>query len=661
MLKYKLIKISIFILFAISNLTVACQPTQPERLVFPTAIPTEISKSDLKNPPVQVENVNTHTSENHYGIVKSSTRLDEQISQLVGLGLDDFYEESFLIWLSRDPEKVVSLGLPSSYDNFQYQWTDISDAYCEETSNVEESILQILKTFDRSILPVNDQITYDLYEWFWTDQIQKNKFHDFQISTDSLFSIEIQNQIVDFLVEDFPLKSIKDFNSYIDLVEKVDVKVDQAITLMDSRKKKGTFPSKDLVKIALQQTNSYLPGSVSHIHDSQDSQLYLRFARDLRTFSFPDDSLKISLLDQLTTAINQSFFSAYQNFADYLFESLSATRESNGLWQFPEGDSYYLYLIKHFTGSDLTPEQIIAQGQLKVDEIQMRIFQLGEQANLSTSANDFSTLLAKFRTSSPSSKLIAGIRSPAGQEEISRNQEFLGNMAAQFVDINNISLSFPENWPLSEKPLATELDPWQEILQMHTSDGDLINSNDLFVVNALNSRFQLTHEQANLDSMPLFRRYMKLPAYRESWQSYFLYFLSTGKDINLYQKFSIAQHELFLSSCMVVDSGIHAKGWSKEEGTHYLESINDLGSDVTSIVVDRIISNPGEILSFAVSLEKLVNAQQLVEASLHEKFILQDYNSFILSQGSLPLSEFDKLVDNYILQGTKMNVPNIQP
>lgn len=661
MLKNKIFHICILYILGFSNLISACQPLTPLISSKPTELANEIGNVDVKPSSSQIANPVTQVSENHFGMVRSSTSMDEMISELMGLELNDFYDKSYLFWLGRDPQQVVSLGLTSFYQDFQYRWTDVTDSYIEDTYKLEDTILQLLHTYDRSSLSVDDQITYDLYEWFWMDHIQSHNFLAYHLPGELSFSIDIQDQIVNFLVEDFPLSSLQDFEAYINLVESVTEKIDQVITLIDRRKDEGIVPPKVLVDAALQQTNSYLAETSSKMSSSQNSQVYIRFANALSKMGFQDHTLQNSLLNRLLSALNSSFFPAYQKLADYLANLESKASESVGLWQYPQGISYYRYLIKHFSGSDLTPEQLTAQGQQKVIEIQQRLFQLGQQVNLSPLPVEFSSLVAGIDGATPSYQVIAGDISIAGQQQISRYQEFLRNQIGGFTNSSeNLSVS-ADIWSNRDEWSPPSLDPWSELTWFNSADKKSINANDLFVVTALDSGFDLVSNQSDVDTMPLFRRSLKMPAYRESWQSYFLYRLSMGNEISSKHKFSIGQHELFLYSCLVVDSGIHANGWSMQEGSAFLESANGISAEMTRPIVERIVAHPGEILSYATSLDKMITAQQMAEAELKEKFTLQDFNNFLLAKGMLPISEFDKLVGEYILQGTKLNVPNIQP
>ena len=152
------------------------------------------------------EKTPTLEQEFHYGIVRIPTRVDEMVSELKDLSISDFFEHSFIFWLSRDPESITILGLADQLGTRNNKLTNISESYIIDTEKLETSILNFLHSYNRDELSLADQLNYDIYEWFWQDRVEGHKFRLFNFPVQSYAASSVPDRMISLLLNYHPIE-----------------------------------------------------------------------------------------------------------------------------------------------------------------------------------------------------------------------------------------------------------------------------------------------------------------------------------------------------------------------------------------------------------------------------------------------------------------------
>jgi len=208
------------------------------------------------------------------------------------------------------------------------------------------------------------------------------------------------------------------------------------------------------------------------------------------------------------------------------------------------------------------------------------------------------------------------------------------------------------------------IDPWTELtdMLMHKNlkiDKSLIYSE---TITELMDQYFFSAEIPALQGEPIFRRSLKVPGYVARWQSYFLEdILRNSSLISQWDEFSIIQRNLFLSTCLIVDTGIHVYGWTIGESKEFIEKMTGLPDGSSQIIVERIVQNPGQMTIYAIGNHQMQNLVGQLQTRLNEKYVPKEFNDWLIGKGEMPFSIMEAQVRAYILMYEKMDQNNIQP
>ena len=223
------------------------QPTDP-----PTVpLPTETEPPATEPPAAMPANPTPAPT----GTMPTASSAAGTVSDLQDLTLDDFFEESYRQLLLRNPEKLTGLGMARSYGLRNDQLNDLSESYIRETQELETAILEVLRTYDRSQLTPEQQISYDVYEWYLDDLVRGHEFtyHNYPVHH---FIGSYQDELVRLFTELHPLTGKDDAEDYLSRVAQVDDQVDQLLAGLEKREDLGVIPPRFIVDMTVRDLRS---------------------------------------------------------------------------------------------------------------------------------------------------------------------------------------------------------------------------------------------------------------------------------------------------------------------------------------------------------------------------------------------------------------------
>ena len=442
-----------------------------------------------------------------------------------------------------------------------------------------------------------------------------------------------------------PFKTEKDYTNFLKRMDKYAVWIDSAMVYMKKGLAKGVVLPKSLtVKLIPQFAEMATP-------NIEDNLFYS--AIKLMPASFPD-SIKEDLTAKYTATINTKLIPQYKKMADFLNkEYLPASRTTSGIGSLPFGKELYATYVKQWTTTEMTPDQIHELGLKEVARL------TAEMEKVKTQVGFKGTLIEFFEE----------VRNKKELKPFTKPEEVIANFQSIYTRIKpNVDKLFALQPQTKFEIRRTEAFREQTASAEYnqgTADGtrpgifyvpipDVANYNmygdeDLFLHEAIpGHHFQISLQQEN-ESLPDFRKFNWFGAYGEGWA---LYTESLGKELGLYQDpyqyFGMLGNEMHRAVRLVVDTGLHSKGWTREQAIKY-SLANEAESEASIIPeIERYMAIPGQALSYKIGQLKIMELRKKAETKMGAKFDIKKFHEKVLESGVMPLALLEKKINAWI-------------
>ena len=288
------------------------------------------------------------------------------------LPFDQFLNDSYLKLLRRDPELITELGLDAALGMPGDQLTPISDSYLRETQAQETATLAQLRAYDRASLTPDQQLSYDVYEWYLDDLVRGHEFtyYDYPVT---FFLTSVHLDLQQFFTDLHPISSQQDAENYLKRLGQVQTKFDDLLAGLQTREAMGVIPPKFAIQWALPDIRAIAQSS------PRSTPFYTALEQKLRVLSSIDPAGQDTLLAAAEQTIASGVIPAYQALLDYMTHLESVATGDDGVWKLPNGDAYYAYTLRHHTTTDLTADQIHQLGLDELERIHAEMRQIFDQ------------------------------------------------------------------------------------------------------------------------------------------------------------------------------------------------------------------------------------------------------------------------------------------
>lgn len=520
-----------------------------------------------------------------------------------------------------------------------------------------EKFQKEVEQFDRAKLDRNDQITYDIL----IDQYQTGlSFKRFGwLSADqSLYAISpmfgVETQLPSFMQTTHVVSNDKTARNYVERLRAMGGKLDEATADMQRQAQAGV-----VLPAAL------LDRSLIVIHDTvaakpEENDLVTTFVARMNKVKSLDGPRKQQLQREAIEALKTHVYPAYARMSAAL-EALkpAAASQGAGVSRLPDGAAYYAAMLKQATTTDYTPAQVHALGLAEVTRISAEMDTLLKAQGLAAGS-----VGARMTALGKDPHFLYPNDDEGRKQALARYQEILDQVNARMPEYFR---SLPAKHLTVERvPTSQEKGTSGAYYQQAAMDGSrpgmfFANLRDMKEVPQWGMKTLAYHEgipghhfqisiALGLKDLPLIRQQTLYTAYAEGWA---LYAEEFAAEIGMYKDdpwgdLGRLQLELLRAARLVVDTGLHAEGWSREQAIEYMVSTTGMAEgDVTS-EVERYMALPGQACAYKVGELKILELRDKAKAALGPKFNLKDFHAVVLENGGVPLTVLEQLVNEWI-------------
>jgi uncharacterized protein (DUF885 family) len=356
-----------------------------------------------------------------------------------------------------------------------------------------------------------------------------------------------------------------------------------------------------------------------------------------------------------TKAIENSIVPAYKKLHDYIKDQyIPACRTSIGIGEVPGGKERYAYLIKYWTTTELTADSIYNLGLSEVSRLRAEMEKVKEQVGYKGDLKSFFKYMntdSQFFPFQTAAEVIDSFNNIHEKMKPQLSKLFDKTPRSKF-EVRQTE-KFREASASPEYYQGTADGSRPGIFYTPIPDAKQFNTfamEDLFLHEAIPGHHYQNMLTIENESLPMFRRYLWYGAYGEGWA---LYTESLGKELGLYdnpyQYFAALSAEMHRAIRLVVDVGMHMKGWSREKAIKF--SLENEGESEASVIaeIERYIAIPGQALSYKLGQLKIRELRAKAEYELATKFDIREFHNEILNEGCLPLKALEEKIDRWIL------------
>ncbi len=503
-------------------------------------------------------------------------------------------------------------------------------------------LLQQLEQLDDPTPNEARRLNKSILEWKLKDELAGYRYrtHLMPISAQHGFHMAFPQ-----LPQEIPLNTVADFDNYIARLSGFKRYTEQHIELMRAGLKSGHTQPRSVLGAHVPALNSQI------VTDPKKSVLY----RPFETFphSVPQD--RREALAQLgVQAIAESVIPGFEQFKTFLSEEyLPGARETIGASALPDGRAFYEQRVRRFTTTELTPEQIHQKGLAEVERIRAEMLQIIDDVGFK---GDFKAFVTFLRTD-------PRFYVNTAEELLKETALVLKKMDGRLPEL---FATLPRT-PYGIKVIPDYIAPRSTTAYYDDPPGDGTRAGQYFV-NTYNLKSRPLYEidalsfheavpghhlqialQQELKDLPPFRRFSGFVAFIEGWA---LYAERLGLEVGFYQdpyrNFGRLTFEMWRACRLVVDTGLHTMDWPRKRAIEYMAQNTALSLHNIRTEVDRYISWPGQALAYKIGELKIRELRKRAEQELGTRFDIRQFHDVVLLQGSLPLTQLEKNVTQWI-------------
>ncbi len=521
------------------------------------------------------------------------------------------------------------------------QWADLSLAAYEQRFADQSDFLRRLRVIDSSQLSATDQLNYDLFRRELENDVDSYQYKTYLMPISQRGGV----QSLESTAETVRLATAQDYEDWLVRMSRVETVIEQTMELQEEGRKSGYMPPKILMERIPDQISSQLT------EEPENSPFYIAFAEMPESISAEEQA---RIRQTAKEIIDESIVPAYRRFSRYFDEKyLPASRDSIGASSLPDGEAFYEYRVRSFTTTQMTPDEVHRLGLTEVKRIRDEMQLIIDELEFAGSFDDFLNFLrtdSQFYYDTPE-ELFNGYLAVAKRIDPELVKLF-GKLPRMPYGLRPIPDNIAPDTTTAyyNRPAADGSRPGYYYVNLYRPEvRPKYEMEVLSVHEAVPGHHLQIALQMELDELPDFRKYSGFTAFTEGWG---LYSESLGYEIGLYKdpysKFGALTYDMWRAVRLVVDTGMHYKGWTRQQAIDFFK--DNAAKTEADIVneIDRYISWPGQALAYKIGQLKMLELRHKAEQALGDDFDIKAFHDELLGGGALPMQILETRMNRWL-------------
>ena len=563
------------------------------------------------------------------------------------------FETLFMENVMASPISQTMLGIKGADYG---KWDEISEAASEQELARAKSQLTRLQTVNSSELDEQTALSLTLAIQRQENQIADHKWRLHNYPVNQMYGVH--SLTASILINQHMVDNIDDAKAYISRLNGVPQRFAQLKDALELRAAKGIIAPKFVFPHVINDSNNIIKGAP--FENGADSTLWADFKRKVEKLEITDAE-RAELLSQAEAALKNAVKPAYSDLITYLGTLEARADNKDGVWKLPDGNAFYNNALKRTTTTDMDAIAIHELGLKEVERIHNEMRDIMKEVGFKGSLKDFFIFMRNDE------QFYYPETDEGKAAYINDAKALIDNMSSRLDEV----FAIKPKAGLIVKPVESfrEKSAGKAFYSQPSPDGSRPGTYyaNLYSMKAM-PKYQMEalayHEglpghhmqiaiAQELEGLPKFRRFGSYTAYVEGWGLYTEYF---PREMGLYQdpysNFGRLAMELWRACRLVVDTGIHAKKWTREQGiSYYVENTPNAESDAVKMV-ERHIVMPSQATAYKVGMNRILDMRAYAKKSLGEDFDIREFHTLLLKNGPLPLDVLETKVQAWV-QDTK--------
>jgi len=571
--------------------------------------------------------------------------------------IDHYLAKELALDTLDSPEAMTYVGIFDDYNFLLKHNQKLSIGSLEkdeEDHSKNLNQLEILQSYEPDEISSIQKVTRQIAIFDVENDI--NEFENFRYHSYPFNQISGNHlNMVEFMTDSHPVRSYREASDFIARVELFDEVLGANLIWLNEQKKLGIYAPRYVFDHVIKQLKELIAFS------DAENPLFDVFQKKLEDLDV-SDAKKEKLLSDLSVAIRDNVKPAFKAVLNFMESNYENANTHHGVWSLPDGENYYAARLRSYTTTDYTAEEIHQIGLSEVARIGQRMkeifLELGYKVDKPVGAmmNDLNENPEFLYADTPNRKeIVIADYNRMVKEAEEEVRPYFNKVPVSPVEVRAV----PE---YSEKTAAGGY------YQSPSLDGSrpgvfYANLYDIKQTPTFGMRTLTFHEAVpghhfqialNLENsdLSLYRRFgYSTSAFTEGWALYSEQLaVEIGMTKNLYDELGVLQSEMFRANRLVVDTGMHHKRWTREEGMTYMKETTGMSDTEVRVEIERYIVWPGQATSYKMGMLKILELRKRAQEAMGDNFDLKDFHSIVLDQGIVPLFVLEGLIDNWIAE-----------
>ncbi len=558
------------------------------------------------------------------------------------------FEEIFMQGVMRSPIFQSFLGIKKDQD----KWDDLSDERAQQDLQIAKDNLDKVNQIDESKLDAQTKVSLDIMKLNLQQEIAdfKWRFHNYPLN--QMFGIH--SQVPSLLINQHTISELADAEAYIARLEKVAPLFDQVIDGINTRAERGIIAPKFVYPYIISDSKNIINGAP--FSEGDDSTLLADFSGKIAQLEISDNE-KQALIDRATAALKASVKPGYEKLISAVEVIQAKADDKDGAWKFPDGEAFFNNALARTTSTDLTAKEIHQIGLDEVARIHKEMKAIKDKVGFEGDLAAFfefmrhdpqfyypETEQGRQRYLTEATQLIDTMKSRLDELFIVKPKADLTVKAVEAFREKSAGKAFYQSPTLDGKRPGIYYANLYRMSDMPTYQMEALAYHE-----GIPGHHMQRAISVELQGLPKFRKFSRFTAYTEGWG---LYSELLPKEIGMYSDpysdFGRLAMELWRACRLVVDTGIHAMKWDREQGIEYYVTNTPNPKPDAVKMVERHIVMPSQATAYKIGMLKILELRRKAETEMGDKFDIREFHDVVLKNGPVPLSVLAQYIDDYI-------------